>query len=614
MRVRVVLVALLPILLAAVPLDAQPPRSGEKLFFDACPAFADRMTFDCYHSYDEVTAFLRAAATRYPQHARLESIGKSYLGRDLWVLTVTDLGAGDPARKSALWVDAGIDADEVVATEAALGLVHRLLTSSEPHIADLLRTRTFYIAPVVIPDASELHHTTPIRPRDTTLRPWDDDNDGEADEDGPDDLDGDHQALQMRVQDPTGEWVTSEADARLMRRRRTGDDGPFYKLYPEGLDDDGDGEYGEDPPGGVDPNRNYPGNWSLDQGGAGPFGGSELELRALLDFAVAHPNIAASQHYHSSGGVILRPPSVPNLELPQADLDVYLDIARRGLEVTGYSLATSVYDWNWPRGSRNTRAGQLWRDKEGSILGYEAGGYSEAQAFLSDPPFDGSVAFAPPAGESAYPAYGGSIDAMFLLFGALAFANEIYTMGEDLDGDGRIEPEEQLKYNDEKQEGYAFRDWRAFDHPQLGQVEIGGWRKFGHNNPPPAELAEEVRRNVEFALLQAESMQLLSVPAVDVKDLGDGVYRITATVRNTGRVPTELATTRRNGRAVPVRVELTGAELLSSEARQEIAVIEGNAEKKVEWVVRGQPGAAVTVRAAHPKAGWAETVAGLVGM
>ncbi len=308
----------------------------------------------------------------------------------------------------------------------------------------------------------------------------------------------------------------------------------------------------------------------------------------MLDFIAAHPNIAASQHYHSSGGVVLRPPSVPELPMPQADVDLYLDISRRGLEVTGYTLATSVYDWNWPRGSRNTKPTQVWRDERGNLRG---------------------------AGESDYPAFGGSIDALYMLFGVLAFANEIYAMGADDDGDGRIEAHEQLRFNDEEQDGYAFREWTPFEHPQLGRVEIGGWRKFGHNNPPPAELPEEVRRNVEFALVQAANTQLLQVPAVQVEALGGDVYRVTATVRNAGRAPTELAHTERIGRAVPVRAEIggTGVTVLNAETRVELGTIGGYAEEEVEWLVRAPAGTRLTVRAWHPKAGTATATAATGG-
>lgn len=583
---RAIAIALLS--LTATWLNAQTRGTGSrKLYYPACPSFRADLVFDCYRSYDEVTQFLRDAAQQHPQKARLSSLGKSYQGRELWLLTITDFSTGSAEEKPAIWIDGGIDADEVIATEAALGVIHRLLTSRDTAVASLLRRKTFYVAPMVIPDVSELHHTTPLRPRDTTARPWDDDNDGLLDEDGPDDLDGDNQALQMRQVDPTGEWVADERDSRLMRQRRLGDTGPFYRLYSEGKDDDGDGRYNEDPIGGVDPNRNYPGNWSIRQGGSGPFSGSEAELRAMLDFIAAHPNIAASQHFHSSGGVILRPPSVPDFNLPESDTRIFLDVARRGLEVTGYNLATSVYDWNWPRGSRNTKRGQIWRDRDGRIQGWPQEGI---------------------AGEAAYPAYGGSIDTMYELFGVLAFANEIYQMGEDRDGNGEVSGWEQLLYNDSALNGAAFKNWTAFEHPQLGRVEIGGWKKFGQNNPIGSRMAEEVRRNVDFVLLQASLTPELSVAAVRSENLGGGVYRIEATVRNLGYQPTELAIRETHRRAVPVRAELlagSGVQVLHPRSQQELGVMGGYSEKKVEWLVRAPSGGGVTVRAWHPKAGGA---------
>jgi hypothetical protein len=560
------------------------PRSAAKRYFGPCKPFAELESFDCYHDFSEVTRFLEDAVALHPQYASLESIGKSWQGRDLWVMTITDRTTGEPDSKPAVWVDGGIDADEVVAIEAALGVIHRLLTSDEPEIAHLLKTTTFYVAPAVIPDSSELQMTTVERPRDTTLRPWDDDGDGLYDEDGPEDLDGDGQALTMRRETPQGGLTVSDEDPRLMRRRRPDDAGPFYETWLEGIDNDGDGEYQEDRLGGVDPNRNYPGNWSIEQRGSGPFPGSELEVRAMVDFAVDHPNIAASQHFHSSGGVVLRPPSVPDWKIP--DESLYMRIAERGLEVSGYNLSTSVYDWNWPRGSSNKKKGQVWRGKDGDL----AGGLSR---------LDG------------YAAYGGSIDGLYQIFGVLAFANEIFQLGEDEDGDGRIEGHERLKWDDEHQNGEAFKEWKSFDHPQLGAIEIGGWRKFGQNNPLSDRLDDEVHANVEFVLLQARSLPQLAVTAVNAVAMGGDVYRVEATVANTGFAPTELQIRRSQGRAVPVRVEVGGAgvEVLSSEARVSLGTLSGNGEAEVEWLVRAPSAGAIQVEAWHPKAGRAAATA-----
>jgi hypothetical protein len=556
------------------------PELGPKLYFDACPPFADDLVFDCYHDFNEVEQFLKDAVAEHSGLASLESIGKSYQGRDLWVLTVTDRSTGEPENKPAIWVDGGIDADEVVSIETALGLIHRLLTDDSDEIADLLRRRTFYVAPAVIPDSSELHMRTVERPRDTTLRPWDDDNDGRFDEDGPEDLDGDQQALTMRRESATGSWAVSEKDPRLMRRRRPDDEGPFYELWLEGIDNDEDGEYQEDRLGGVDPNRNYPGNWSIGQRGNGPFAGSEVEIRAQMDFVAAHPNIAASQHLHSSGGVLLRPPSVPDWKLPRSDEELYMRLSERGLEVTGYNLATTVYDWNWPRGSSNKKGSQVWRDSEGNIQGG-------------------------PSRLDGYAAYGGSIDALYEIFGVVAFANEIYQMGEDDDGDGRVEEHERLRWDDEELGGAVFKEWEPFDHPQLGEVEIGGWRKFGANNPLAGDLPEEVRRNVEFVLMQARNTPQLEIVDVDSIPLGGGVTRVRVTIANRGFAPTELAVRDNNGRATPVRVEIggEGVEVLSSEALVEVGTLAGYEEREVEWIIRQDEGATPTVTAWHPKGG-----------
>ncbi|MFB6368586.1 MAG: hypothetical protein ABEJ00_03140 [Gemmatimonadota bacterium] len=57
-----------------------PELADEKLFFPACPAYSATYTFDCYHDYPEVTAFLEAAEEAHPELASLTSLGESYLG------------------------------------------------------------------------------------------------------------------------------------------------------------------------------------------------------------------------------------------------------------------------------------------------------------------------------------------------------------------------------------------------------------------------------------------------------------------------------------------------------------------------------------------------------
>jgi len=566
--------------------------SNKKLFFGPCKTFSKNMKFDCYRDFKEMSQFLKDAQKKYPQLTKLESIGKSYEGRDLWLMTVTDFKTGKPEDKPAIWIDGGVDSDEVISTEAALGLIHRLLTSNESDIINLRKTRVFYILPNLIPDGSELHHHSALRPRDSTLKPWDDDNDGKFDEDPPEDLDGDNMALQMRVESPSGKWVKDEKDDRLLRQRKPDDLGPYYERYSEGIDNDGDGKYNEDWPGGIDPNRNYPGNWSVNQRGSGAFPGSEIELRSALDFIYNHPNIAASQSLHSTGGVIWSPPSTPEMKLPNADLMLYIALSERGLKLTRYGLATSVYQWNWPRGSKNTGKGQLRRSKDGKVSGI-------------DPFYGRGNYYGQLEEEDTYAAYGGALDGLYELFGILAFANEIYQFGTDLDNDGRVSPSEQLKYDD-KMGSDVFKAWTPFDHPDLGKIEIGGWKKFGQNNPLPPYLDDEVDRNVDFMLMQARAIPLLSISDIKQEYLGKDISRITATISNTGFQPTELAIRFATKKAVPVRAYLSVSNksmLLDEDFEKEIDKIDGNSKKDVSWLVHGSKGNKITINAYHPKGG-----------
>lgn len=76
----------------------------------------------------------------------------------------------------------------------------------------------------------------------------------------PEDLDGDGNILQMRVRDEMGTMITSPDDRRLMVPAEAGEKGE-WRIYSEGIDNDNDGRFNEDGVGGLDINRNWPGQW-----------------------------------------------------------------------------------------------------------------------------------------------------------------------------------------------------------------------------------------------------------------------------------------------------------------------------------------------------------------
>ena len=96
--------------------------------------------FDTFPRYEELTQLLFAYAEARPNLVSVRSIGKSYEGRDIWLLVLTNTATGADVDKPALWVDGNIHAAELTACTTCLYYLHQLLQGhgSEAQITQLL--------------------------------------------------------------------------------------------------------------------------------------------------------------------------------------------------------------------------------------------------------------------------------------------------------------------------------------------------------------------------------------------------------------------------------------------------------------------------------------------
>src|SRR5213592_4910578 len=87
----------------------------------------------------------------------VESIGKSYEGRDIWLVTVTNTETGAHLDKPGFLIEASIHSMEWTGCTAALHLIHKLLSEHGENelVTRALDTRTFYIIPRLNPDGAE---------------------------------------------------------------------------------------------------------------------------------------------------------------------------------------------------------------------------------------------------------------------------------------------------------------------------------------------------------------------------------------------------------------------------------------------------------------------------
>jgi hypothetical protein len=181
------------------------------------------------------------------------------------------------------------------------------------------------------------------------------------------------------------------------------------------------------------------------------------------------------------------------------------------------------------------------------------------------------------------------------------------------------------RWSEEKLGGAAHRPWRPFDHPQLGKVEIGGWDRFhAFGNPPLPLLEREIARFPRWLMWQALCSPKLELVDACASALGDGTWKVTLVIQNTGWLPTYVskrALARKTVRGIVAEIELpAGARLASGKTRDEVGQLEGKAYKhtgisfwpdynvtddrtRLEWVVRGEPGATIAITARHERAG-----------
>jgi hypothetical protein len=109
-----------------------------------------------YHDYRESEAFLRDLAARFPGQARLESIGRSWEGREVYALKISDNADMEEAEPNIVILGCH-HAREWISVEVPLRFAEYLLVNqgSDPQARAAVTGAQVYILPLVNPDGLE---------------------------------------------------------------------------------------------------------------------------------------------------------------------------------------------------------------------------------------------------------------------------------------------------------------------------------------------------------------------------------------------------------------------------------------------------------------------------
>jgi len=554
-----------------------------------------------YLDHEALTGQLKAWAEAFPGFVHLQSLAKTGEGRDLWLLTI---GPDPERRRPAVWVDGNMHALEVSGSSAALAIAESVIRlHADPAAAaalgltegtaERLRDVLFYVMPRMSPDGAERGLKTGrfVRsvPHDERLpreRPyW-----------RVGDVDGDGVSRMMRIEDPAGDYVESRDFPGRMLLREIEDEGPFFRLYPEGFIENFDGEtvpsphFLDDNP--TDLNRNFPYAWMppYEQEGAGDYPMSETESRAVVEFTSARPQLFAWLNLHTFGGVFIRPLGhKPDNEMDPGDLAVFRQVEAWGERYTGYP----------------------------TVSGFEEFTYKPNK-----------------------PLHGDLIDYAYHQRGCIAYVCELWDLFEQVglprpkrfvDRYTRIDradAEKIYRWDAEHNQGRLAGGWRSFHHPQLGDLEIGGPDpRLGIWNPPLDRLAE-VCDGQAAAFLRVAAMAPKLELQCTVEAVAEGLHRVRCEVTNLGYLPTFVLESSRKldwNEPVTVSIEATGCTLEGgAKPREPVGHLEGwgrgrhsgasavyyqtsrgsGHRASLSWLVRGE--GTVAVRAGSSRCGWLE--------
>lgn len=514
----------------------------------------------------------------------------------------------DPA---AVLIVAGADGRHRTGVEVALGLCETIARTSPPWV----KARTVYVVPCLNPDA--FAKDGPVA--DSGRLPMDDDadHDRRIAEDPAEDLDHDGLVLTMRVKNPapsTGLQATHIEDPDEPRLLRPIDaakgERAMYAVLTEGIDNDNDGKFNEDgwggsAGGGIDLDMNWPAHWPQFKDGSGSRPLQTPETAELAKWCLAHPEIAAVVAFGRHDTLVNIPEAGkmdPSGEVPLGiendDKPFYEAVSSTFKEITGINecpkpdTGGSFVAWAYTNLGVPALATPVWvrpdlvkEEKRFKPPAAEPPAKTDAPA--ADTPKDKPE---PPKADQP--------------------KAEKKEEKKDDKKEGKPKKKESggddqkwLKYFDDRGADLpaGFAAWKPFKHPQLGDVEIGGFVPRARMNAPAAEVPHLVELQAAFL-----SDLLGKLPTVEttmfVSKISGGMWRVTLRVTNTGTMPTRTAMGAKARRLPPMRAKISvdPVSIIAGGKAPTAERLSPGATFEPTWTIRAADDSEVTVTLTDP--------------
>ncbi len=320
-----------------------------------------------------------------------------------------------------------------------------------------------------------------------------------------------------------------------------------YLVLTEGIDNDKDGIFNEDGPGGVDFNRNFTFNYEFFGPGAGAYPVSEPETKAVADFLFERFNIYTVFAFG-----------------PQDNL--------------GQPMNSESGQ------GKNAIIKTIMKDDE------------PINKFVSDKYHEITGISGAPETKSCH---GNFMEWAYFHYGRYSFSTPAWWFPVEKGKNAEVEF---LKYAEKINIENVFAGWTKVSHPDFpGKIaEVGGIKPFSMINPPAGALDTLIFKNYKFIKAVAFMHPELEILDLTAENAGEGISRISLKLHNKGIFATCAKTGEENmwTRVMRLSVDLSqGQSILSGQKVQQVPRLDGGQTADFSWLVNGKGALKITAGA-----------------
>jgi hypothetical protein len=162
-----------------------------------------------------------------------------------------------------------------------------------------------------------------------------------------------------------------------------------------------------------------------------------------------------------------------------------------------------------------------------------------------------------------------------------------------------------LDYSDRELNGEGFVNWEKYNHPELGEVEIGGFVPYFDKNPLFSSADTIIDNQIPWIFEIVNELPSLKIYEVKITSHGAGVHKMEIWIENDSYLPFPTAMGKRNKQPAPAVITLSGEghRLLSGKSRTPVDELGGHDRQKLTWLIEADKNTEIKIDLSSKSAG-----------